>query len=100
MYNIFRTRFRHSDAIVKPNAFLISYPFLQNVGVDKGDIPDLAKVCIAITFSSKIAVVTYYWNIFLLQAPSSLLEALEDHLKAMEGNKKGKGGSNFKVTMR
>lgn len=38
----------------------------ENVGIDKGEIPDLTK------------------------APSSLLEALEQHLHSMEGNKKGK----------
>ncbi|XP_074593607.1 phosphatidylinositol-binding clathrin assembly protein lap isoform X2 [Brevipalpus obovatus] len=38
----------------------------ENVGIDKGEIPDLTK------------------------APSSLLEALEQHLHALEGNKKGK----------
>ena len=38
----------------------------ENVGIDKGEIPDLTK------------------------APSSLLEALEQHLQALEGNKKGK----------
>lgn len=36
---------------------------LQNIGIDKGDIPDLTK------------------------APSSLLEALEQHLNALEGKK-------------
>lgn len=36
----------------------------ENIGIDKGDIPDLAK------------------------APSSLLEALEQHLVSMENNKK------------
>lgn len=35
----------------------------QNVGIDKGDIPDLTK------------------------APSSLLEALEGHLASLEGRK-------------
>lgn len=35
----------------------------QNVGIDKGDIPDLTK------------------------APSSLLEALEGHLATLEGRK-------------
>ncbi|XP_053201438.1 phosphatidylinositol-binding clathrin assembly protein LAP-like isoform X2 [Panonychus citri] len=38
----------------------------ENVGIDKGEIPDLTK------------------------APSSLLEALEQHLQAIEGGKKGK----------
>lgn len=37
----------------------------ENVGIDKGEIPDLAK------------------------APSSLLEALEEHLRALEAAKKG-----------
>ncbi|ELU11463.1 hypothetical protein CAPTEDRAFT_104543 [Capitella teleta] len=37
-----------------------------SVGIDKGDIPDLAK------------------------APSSLLEALEEHLKSLESSKKGR----------
>jgi hypothetical protein len=37
----------------------------ESVGIDKGDIPDLAK------------------------APSSLLEALETHLKSLESSKKG-----------
>lgn len=37
--------------------------FFQNVGIDKGDIPDLTK------------------------APSSLLEALELHFNQMEGKK-------------
>lgn len=36
---------------------------LQNVGIDKGDLPDLTK------------------------APSSLLDALEQHLLALEGKK-------------
>lgn len=36
---------------------------LQNIGIDKGDIPDLTK------------------------APSSLLEALEQHLNTLEGKK-------------
>jgi hypothetical protein len=36
---------------------------LQNIGIDKGDIPDLTK------------------------APSSLLDALEQHLNALEGKK-------------
>lgn len=36
---------------------------LQNVGIDKGDIPDLTK------------------------APSSLLDALEQHLATLEGRK-------------
>jgi len=40
----------------------------ENVGIDKGDIPDLAK------------------------APSSLLEALEGHLASLEGRKPGSGG--------
>lgn len=35
----------------------------QNIGIDKGDIPDLTK------------------------APSSLLEALEQHLNTLEGKK-------------
>ncbi|XP_053201435.1 phosphatidylinositol-binding clathrin assembly protein LAP-like [Panonychus citri] len=38
----------------------------ENIGIDKGEIPDLTK------------------------APSSLLEALEAHLATLEGNKKGK----------
>lgn len=37
--------------------------FLQNIGIDKGDIPDLTK------------------------APSSLLDALEQHLNTLEGKK-------------
>jgi len=41
----------------------------ENVGIDKGDIPDLAK------------------------APSSLLEALEGHLASLEGRKPGSGGT-------
>jgi len=41
----------------------------ENVGIEKGDIPDLAK------------------------APSSLLEALEGHLAALEGRKPGQPGS-------
>merc|ERR1740123_1110884 len=41
----------------------------ENVGIEKGDIPDLAK------------------------APSSLLEALEAHLAALEGRKPGHPGS-------
>lgn len=41
----------------------------ENVGIEKGDIPDLAK------------------------APSSLLEALEGHLAALEGRKPGTTGS-------
>lgn len=41
----------------------------ENVGIDKGDIPDLAK------------------------APSSLLEALEGHLANLEGRKPGSGGT-------
>lgn len=41
---------------------------LQNVGIDKGDIPDLTK------------------------APSSLLDALEQHLASVEG-KKGSAAS-------
>merc|ERR1719228_435106 len=41
----------------------------ENVGIEKGDIPDLAK------------------------APSSLLEALEGHLAALEGRKPGSGGT-------
>lgn len=40
-----------------------SHSSLQNVGIDKGDIPDLTK------------------------APSSLLDALEGHLAALEGRK-------------
>ena len=46
--------------------YVIYDVFLQSVGIDKGDIPDLAK------------------------APSSLLEALEEHLKSLEGQKKAK----------
>lgn len=41
----------------------------ESVGIEKGDIPDLAK------------------------APSSLLEALEGHLAALEGRKPGQPGS-------
>jgi hypothetical protein len=41
----------------------------ENVGIDKGDIPDLAK------------------------APSSLLDALEAHLANLEGRKPGSGGT-------
>merc|ERR1711862_4685 len=41
----------------------------ETVGIDKGDIPDLAK------------------------APSSLLEALEGHLANLEGRKPGSGGT-------
>merc|ERR550517_1606937 len=41
----------------------------ESVGIEKGDIPDLAK------------------------APSSLLEALEAHLAALEGRKPGQPGS-------
>jgi len=41
----------------------------ESVGIDKGDIPDLAK------------------------APSSLLEALEGHLASLEGRKPGSGGT-------
>jgi len=41
----------------------------ENIGIDKGDIPDLAK------------------------APSSLLEALEGHLASLEGRKPGSGGT-------
>merc|ERR1712235_234472 len=41
----------------------------ENVGIDKGDIPDLAK------------------------APSSLLEALEAHLANLEGRKPSSGGA-------
>lgn len=43
----------------KINNFLL----LKNIGIDKGDIPDLTK------------------------APSSLLEALEQHLNTLEGKK-------------
>jgi phosphatidylinositol-binding clathrin assembly protein len=39
------------------------FAFVQNIGIDKGDIPDLTK------------------------APSSLLEALEQHLNTLEGKK-------------
>ncbi|XP_025096793.1 phosphatidylinositol-binding clathrin assembly protein-like isoform X3 [Pomacea canaliculata] len=45
----------------------------ENVGIDKGDIPDLAK-------GERI------------QAPASLLEALEQHLASLEG-KKGTGAA-------
>jgi len=41
----------------------------ENVGIDKGDIPDLTR------------------------APSSLLEALEAHLASLEGRKPGSGGT-------
>ncbi|XP_045197489.2 phosphatidylinositol-binding clathrin assembly protein LAP-like isoform X8 [Mercenaria mercenaria] len=44
----------------------------ESVGIDKGDIPDLAKGLIG---SSKE------------HAPSSLLDALEEHLKSLEGKK-------------
>ncbi|XP_060573860.1 phosphatidylinositol-binding clathrin assembly protein LAP-like isoform X9 [Ruditapes philippinarum] len=44
----------------------------ENVGIDKGDIPDLAKGLIG---TSKD------------HAPSSLLDALEEHLKSLEGKK-------------
>lgn len=43
--------------------FLFITVVLQNVGIDKGDIPDLTK------------------------APSSLLEALEQHLLSLDGKK-------------
>lgn len=51
--------------------FLVLYSFLafQNVGIDKGDIPDLTK------------------------APSSLLEALEQHYNYMEGKKSTSGSA-------
>jgi len=39
------------------------FSITQNIGIDKGDIPDLTK------------------------APSSLLEALEQHLNTLEGKK-------------
>lgn len=41
----------------------------EAVGIDRGEIPDLAK------------------------APSSLMEALEQHLNALEGGKASGGGS-------
>ena len=44
----------------------------ENVGIDKGDIPDLAK------------------------APSSLLEALEAHLATLEGRKPASSSSNIR----
>lgn len=47
----------------------IEYFILQNVGIDKGDIPDLTK------------------------APSSLLDALEQHLSGMEGKKSSTASS-------
>ena len=43
----------------------------ENVGIDKGDIPDLAKV---LKINSK-------------DAPSSLLDALDQHLASLEGKK-------------
>lgn len=50
----------------------------ETVGIDKGDIPDLTK----------------YFDLFLIsfarrtsEAPSSLLDALEQHLAALEGRK-------------
>ncbi|KAG1714801.1 Phosphatidylinositol-binding clathrin assembly protein LAP [Nymphon striatum] len=49
----------------------------ESVGIDKGDIPDLAK-CVVKSISSSNA------------APSSLLDALEAHLENLEGKK----GSN------
>lgn len=43
--------------------WIINVIYFQNVGIDKGDIPDLTK------------------------APSSLLDALEQHLASLEGKK-------------
>lgn len=45
----------------------------ENVGIDKGEIPDLTR------------------------APSSLLEALEGHLAALEGDRPGKSGKSKKA---
>jgi hypothetical protein len=49
---------------------IVSSSILQNVGIDKGDIPDLTK------------------------APSSLLDALEQHLNHMEGKKSSQTSSS------
>lgn len=48
----------------------------ENVGIDKGDIPDLTK------------------------APSSLLEALEQHLQYVEGKNKSSTASTPQSTTR
>ncbi|XP_050026079.2 phosphatidylinositol-binding clathrin assembly protein LAP-like isoform X5 [Dermacentor andersoni] len=61
----------------------------EAVGIDKGDIPDLTK----------------YFEVFLIsfanrtsEAPSSLLDALEQHLAALEGRKGGTATSAVSAT--
>ncbi|XP_037577824.1 phosphatidylinositol-binding clathrin assembly protein LAP-like isoform X6 [Dermacentor silvarum] len=61
----------------------------EAVGIDKGDIPDLTK----------------YFEVFLIsfanrtsEAPSSLLDALEQHLAALEGRKGGTATSAISAT--
>lgn len=51
------------SSLTSINLNFINVFSLQNVGIDKGDIPDLTK------------------------APSSLLDALEGHLATLEGRK-------------
>ncbi|XP_071955071.1 phosphatidylinositol-binding clathrin assembly protein-like [Antedon mediterranea] len=52
----------------------------EQVGIDKGEIPDLAK---ALSLESGLQ-----WLTDLLQAPSSLLDALKQHVQSMESSKK------------
>ena len=62
----------------------------EKFGIDKQDIPDLARVRIKSGFlnlSYRIIISPRY--LCLPKAPSSLLEALESHLANLEGRKPG-----------
>ncbi|XP_064629535.1 phosphatidylinositol-binding clathrin assembly protein LAP-like isoform X17 [Lineus longissimus] len=68
----------------------------ENMGVDRGDIPDLAKM-----FEKIFAKITEILH-DPSKAPSSLLDALESHLASLEGKKGGSTptGSGAEVTAR
>ncbi|KAG1714808.1 Phosphatidylinositol-binding clathrin assembly protein LAP [Nymphon striatum] len=62
----------------------------ESVGIDKGDIPDLAKL-----IKNSGAIMMFG----LSNAPSSLLDALEAHLENLEG-KKGSNSSSHLVSLK
>ncbi|KAF6040520.1 lap [Bugula neritina] len=66
----------------------------QNVGIDKGDIPDLTKVNVVYNYILCVLYVLLYFCMYIYNnvysAPASLLEALEAHLTTLEGKKTSK----------
>ena len=68
----------------------------ENVGIDKGDIPDLTRVNCLEKEKETTELAKTLTSHPSLQAPSSLLEALEAHLATLEGKKPSSSSSNIK----